>query len=132
MFEVLSDPLIYEYLDFPPPPSLEHLQRVYASLERRASPDGTEQWLNWIVVRDGAAIGLVQATVRGDETEVAYIFGSAHWGRGFAFEAMTAMLAHLGGQRFFANVDARNERSIMLLTRLGFRRERPDFYTRAG
>lgn len=124
MFEVLRDPLIYPYLDFPPPPSLEHVQRVYAQLEHRRSPDGREIWLNWIVIRD-APIGFVQATIRGEDADVAYVLGSAHWGHGYAFEAMTAMLEHLaasyGVRRFFATVEEENERSIRLLERLGFR-----------
>jgi RimJ/RimL family protein N-acetyltransferase len=121
MFDVLRDPLIYTYLDFGPPTSLAHLQRVYAALERRASPDGTEEWLNWIVVLDGAPIGVVQATISAGGCEVAYILHSAHWGRGYALEAMTAMLAHLGERAFFANVEETNARSIRLLERLGFR-----------
>ena len=119
MFALLSDPSIYTYLDFGPPPSLEHLQRVYAQLETRRSPDGTEEWLNWIVLCDGAPIGLVQATISAKGCEIAYMFGSAHWGRGYATEAVAAMLAQLGEQKFFANVDAKNERSIALLARLG-------------
>ena len=124
MFAVLSDPLLYRYLDFPPPPSLEHLQGVYAKLEARRSPDGSQIWLNWIVVR-GAPIGFVQATISGGDADVAYVLGSAHWGQGYAFEAMTAMLEHLavsyGVRRFFATVEEQNERSIRLLERLGFR-----------
>lgn len=119
MFSLLGDPLIYTYLDFGPPPSVEHLSRVYAQLETRRSPDGTQEWLNWIIVLDGAPIGLVQATISGDGCEVAYILGSAHWGHGYAFEAMTAMLAQLGDRSFFANVDEKNARSIRLLERLG-------------
>ena len=122
MFPLLSDPALYAYLDFPPPPSLEHLQRVYAKLETRRSPDGTEEWLNWIVMLDGAPIGFVQATIGPDRSaNVAYVFGSAHWGQGYAFEAVTAMLAALDGCKFFATVDPRNARSIRLLERLGFR-----------
>jgi [ribosomal protein S5]-alanine N-acetyltransferase len=124
MFEVLSDPLIYPYLDFPPPPSLEHVRSVYAQLEQRRSPDGSQIWLNWIVIRD-APIGFVQATIRGEDADVAYVLGSAHWGHGYAFEAMAAMLEHLassyGVRRFFATVEEKNERSIRLLERLGFR-----------
>src|ERR1043166_5322402 len=130
MFDVLRDPLIYRYLDFGPPPSLEHLQRVYATLERRVSPDGLEGWLNWIVVLDEAPIGLVQATISAAGCEVAYILGSAHWGRGYAHEAMTAMLAHLGERAFFANVDGQNARSIRLLERLGFRHDGGERYVR--
>ena len=122
MFSLLSDPLIYRYLDFPPPPSLAHLQRVYAQLETRRSPDGAEEWLNWIVLRDGEVIGFVQATIDADRSaNVAYVFGSAHWGHGYAIEAVTAMLAELDGCKFFATVDAGNARSIRLLEQLGFR-----------
>jgi RimJ/RimL family protein N-acetyltransferase len=130
MFELLRDPLIYTYLDFGPPPSLEHLSRVYAQLETRRSPDGAESWLNWIVVLDGAPIGLVQATISAAGCEVAYILGSAHWGRGYAQEAVSAMLAQLGEQRFFANVDGKNARSIRLLERLGFRHDGGERYVR--
>jgi RimJ/RimL family protein N-acetyltransferase len=131
MFALLVDPALYTYLDFPPPPSLEHLQRVYARLETRRSPDGTEAWLNWIVVRDGEAIGFVQATIYPDHSaNVAYVLGSAHWGRGYAIEAVTAMLAELGGGKCFATVDARNARSIRLLERLGFRHAGGERYER--
>jgi hypothetical protein len=39
MFELLSDAELYRYLDYPPPPSVEHLRAVYAQLEARKSPD---------------------------------------------------------------------------------------------
>ena len=130
MFELLRDPLIYTYLDFGPPASLEHLSRVYAQLETRRSPDGAESWLNWIVVLGGAPIGLVQATISAAGCEVAYILHSAHWGRGYAHEAMTAMLAQLGEREFFANVDSGNARSIRLLERLGFRHADGERYVR--
>jgi RimJ/RimL family protein N-acetyltransferase len=130
MFDVLCDPLIYRYLDFGPPPSLSHLQRVYAQLETRRSPDGLEEWLNWIVTRDGAPIGLVQATISVAGCEVAYILHSAQWGRGYAREAMAAMLANLGERVFFANVDGKNAPSIRLLERLGFRHDGGERYVR--
>jgi len=131
MFSLLSDPALYTYLEFPPPPSLEHLQRVYARLETRRSPDGTEEWLNWIVLRDGAAIGFVQATIYPDRSaNVAYVFGSDYWGNGYATEAVTAMIEELDGCKFFATVDAGNARSIRLLERLGFRHVEGERYER--
>jgi RimJ/RimL family protein N-acetyltransferase len=131
MFSLLRDPALYTYLDFPPPPSLEHLQRVYAQLETRHSPDGSEEWLNWIVLRNGEVIGFVQATIDADRSaNVAYVFGSAHWGSGYAIEAVTAMLAQLDGCKFFATVDARNARSIRLLERLGLRHAEGERYER--
>lgn len=120
MFDLLRDPAIYTYLDFGPPPSLEHLVSVYRQLETRTSPDGSEQWLNWIVCAP-APIGVVQATVRGEVAEVAYLLAPMSWGRGYAFEAVSAMLTALSPlRRYYAKVDVANERSIRLLQRLGF------------
>jgi [ribosomal protein S5]-alanine N-acetyltransferase len=126
MFEVLSDPAIYRYLDYRPPPSTEHLQSLYMRLEQRRSPDGTQQWLNWVVLdSSGAPVGYVQATIEAEGSAwVGYVLSSPHWGRGYAAEAMQAMLDHLGAaygvHRFFATVEEDNERSARLLGRLAF------------
>ena len=137
MFPLLQDPTIYTYIDHGPPPSLEHLDGVYARLEARRSPDGREQWLNWIVFAAGdpaQPLGLVQATVLpAGRAWVAYELAAAHRGHGYAREAVQAMLAELaasfGVQRFQATVEAANERSIHLLRQLGFRESPPEGIT---
>ena len=48
MFEVLSDPAIYEH-ENAPPASLEWLRTRFEKLESRKSGDGREQWLNWVI-----------------------------------------------------------------------------------
>ena len=48
MFEVLSDPAIYEF-ENEPPRSPELLAQRYERLESRRSTDGAEQWLNWVI-----------------------------------------------------------------------------------
>jgi ribosomal-protein-alanine N-acetyltransferase len=59
--------------------------------------------------------------------ELGYALGSAHWGRGYAFEALESLLGHafadLGMNRIEADIDPRNDASERLLERLGFRRE---------
>ena len=140
MFPLLQDPTIYTHLDHGPPPSLEHLEGVYTRLEARRSPDGREQWLNWIVFRVEAPaqpvrpLGVVQATVlSGGRAWVAYELAAAHRGRGYALEAVQAMLADLAAsfdvQHFQATVEAGNERSIHLLRRLGFQEAAPEGIT---
>lgn len=127
MFAVLSDPVLYRYLDHPPPPTVEHLRAVYAGVEKRLSPDGSQIWLNWVVRRPGEApLGYVQATVVPNHTAwVGYVFSVQHWGRGHATQAGRAMLEHLaaecGVRCFLASVEAENLQSIRLLERLGFR-----------
>jgi len=128
MFDVLSDPALYRHLDYGPPPSVDHVRGVYAQLERRASPDASEAWLNWIVCLDGhGPIGFVQATLVADRTAwVAYVLGSAHWGHGHARAATGAMIEHLmtshGITTFLAVVENANARSISLLRTLSFER----------
>ena len=126
MFELLSDQAIYRYLDYSPPASVEHLRDVYARLEARKSPDGSEDWLNWVIRPHGQPLaGYVQATVNSNRSAyVAYVLASTYWGRGYAQEAMHAMLEYLASvhhvDQFLATVEAENQRSIRLLERLDF------------
>ncbi|MDC8013836.1 GNAT family N-acetyltransferase [Tahibacter soli] len=59
--------------------------------------------------------------------EVGYIFNPAHWGRGYAAEALRAALAHafdvLELARVEADIDPRNDASCRLVEKIGFRRE---------
>lgn len=123
---VLDDPALYVFTDDKGPPSLAALTERLRRLESRRSPDGTEHWLNWVVRNaEQAVIGYVQATVRpGGEAEIAYVFGRAFWGRGFATRACDLMLESLAGEyavtRATATLDPRNTASLALLRRLGF------------
>ncbi len=128
LYEGLREPDLYRFTDDAPPPSLEWLEARYARLERRTSPDGLSRWLNWAIwaPEQGRHVGYVQATVDppGDEAGIAYVLLSPYRGRGYAREAVAAMLAALaedGVARFSATTDAANARSIALLQALGFR-----------
>ena len=65
LFTVLDDPDLYGFVDDKGPASETALRERLARLESRQSPDGLEQWLNWVVRNaTGAVTGYVQATVR--------------------------------------------------------------------
>jgi RimJ/RimL family protein N-acetyltransferase len=127
MFAVLRDPALYEF-ENEPPESLEWLRERFRKLESRRSADGREFWLNWVVRVPGErAMGFVQATVyAGGWADVAYVFSSAHWGRGYASEAVEEVLEELaarwGVTRYEAVYKTANLRSRRLLDRLGFTR----------
>jgi RimJ/RimL family protein N-acetyltransferase len=135
MFEVLSDPAIYEH-ENAPPESLPWLRERFAKLETRRSGDGREQWLNWVLRQPGAdLIGYVQATVKPDgHAFIAYELGSAHWGRGLGSEAVAAMIGELLAQHGVHTVLAvfkrSNRRSRRLLEGLGFAAARAEDATR--
>lgn len=126
LFPLLSAPEIYPYLDEAPPQSIDALRQKFARSESLKSPDGSEDWLNW-VVRDEfqCIVGVVQTTIfPSGEANVAYVFGSAHWGRNLAFCAVELMLqrvvAEFEVKQFVVTIERENERSIRLAERLGF------------
>ena len=125
MFEVLSDPAIYEF-ERVPPPSEERLAAGYRLRESRVSPDGREKWLNWVVRLPNAELaGYVQATIlESGVSYVAYEFASKHWRQGIGSASVGAMLEELaqayGVHTFVAVLKSANYRSLGLLRRLGF------------
>jgi ribosomal-protein-alanine N-acetyltransferase len=125
MFAVLADPAIYE-LEGSPPRTQEWLEHRFAKLESRASPDGAEVWLNWVVrLPTGALAGYVQATITRDGTaHIAYVLASKHWRQGIGSAAVGAMLAELAATHrvryVAATLKATNHPSLGLLQKLGF------------
>jgi RimJ/RimL family protein N-acetyltransferase len=125
MFQVLSDPAIYEY-ENEPPQSLEWLRERFARLESRRSADGSQQWLNWVIRMPTSDLaGYVQATVHADgHAAIAYELASAYWSRGLARRAVDAVIEELAESYHVRTVTAvfkkDNQRSRRLLERLGF------------
>lgn len=129
LFQGLRDERLYEFIAEEPPASLVALRDRYRVLARRKSPDLSEEWLNWALwsKADSRYVGYVQATVSPDRSaQIAYVLLSDYWGKGFAREAVTAMVNHLHEHyragEILARVDTRNQRSITLLKTLGFER----------
>lgn len=126
MFAVLADPVLYEFVDESPPVSVEALRDKFARSASGRSPDGAERWLNWVVRGASREVaGYVQATVEASlDTNVAYMFGKAHWGQGLATQAVSKMLDMVAGEfgvtRFFIVAERANPRSIRVAERLGF------------
>jgi RimJ/RimL family protein N-acetyltransferase len=125
MFAVLADPAIYEH-ENEPPESLEWLRLRFARLESRRSPDGRQEWLNWVIrLPSSGLVGYVQATVHADgRAAIAYVLASRYWGRGLARQAVEAMIAELEQHHRVRTLSAvlkcGNTRSLRLLERLGF------------
>jgi RimJ/RimL family protein N-acetyltransferase len=91
--------------------------------ESRRSPDGREGWLNWAVrLRDDRrAVGWVQATVRGDSAEIAYALLPSWRRRGYAAEAVAAMVGWLDVGSVEAHVAEENEASGAVAAAVGLR-----------
>lgn len=127
LFPALCDPLVYEHLGCDPPPSVAWLSRQFARVAAGPPPHRPdEQWLNFGVrlKADGQWIGRVEATARPQWAEVACLFGSEHWRRGYAAESLAWLQRHLGAAHgigeFWATTAPANSRSIRLLLRSGY------------
>ena len=128
LFELYSDPRMYEFVPQEPPESLVALESRFRFLAARQSPKGDEGWFNWAVraKSNGTCIGCIQVTLRNDSrAQLAYDIGAPYWRQGFASEASARIITALfevGVIEVWAELDTRNVASIHLLERLGFSR----------
>jgi len=126
MYPLLLDERIYVYLSEEPPASADALRKRYELLSSGRSPDGSDHWLNWILLDRGTEqpIGSLQATVRANGCSVAYVLNPRFWGQGYATEAARAVITHLFNSfeipAVTAEIHPRNAASRRLVERLGF------------
>lgn len=116
---VFSHPDAMRYWGTPPHGARAQTADLLAATRRAVPPDGDD----FVIEHGGRAIGKAGCWRVG---EVGFILHPDAWGRGFAREALTAAIPHafaaLPMDRMTADVDPRNEASLGLLARLGFRR----------
>lgn len=125
MTQVLDDPALYEYIGGQPPTE-EQLYQQYTVQARGQSADGTEKWINELVILEstGEAIGYVQATVpfSGEPTEIAWVIGTPWQGQGYATQAaalLASQLADVGVRHLVAHIHPDHAASAAVAQRLG-------------
>lgn len=132
MFEALRDPKMYAYLPRNAPRDIAEVEARFARVMQEIAPDRADQWLNWTVWLHERAqpLSMVEATVRPDHSvSIGYQFDPRIWRRGYAREAVGAMLDHLethGARAFEATIDIRNTASRALAASLGFTHARTE------
>ena len=116
MHAIMSNPVAMRFWSTPPHGALEETERWMASMvdaEPAASDD-------FIVTLDGALIGKLGCWRL---PEIGFLIDPAHWGRGYASEALGAFLKRrrsLGSTEIIADTDPENLGSIRLLKKHGF------------
>ena len=115
MHRIMSDPEAMRYWSTLPHESVKTTADWVRSMI--APPDNND---DFIVTLDGEVIGKMGAWQLPD---FGYLLDPAHWGKGYASEALAAFLAHrkrCGSTFLTADTDPRNAASIRLLERHGF------------
>ncbi|WP_374673275.1 GNAT family N-acetyltransferase [Ideonella sp.] len=130
--QVLMHPLVHAHIDDTPPPPARFRAELEHGLAGPVEPADGEHWLHFLVRNgDGDMLGRLEATVHHGIAEVAFLFGPAHWGRGYATEGLQWLHAELawtaGVTECWAATRPANLRSRRLLLRCGYRpAEAPD------
>ena len=113
---LLSNPQAMLYWSTVPHETLGQT-KAWVRSEVEAPPELSD---DFVVTLDGALIGKLGCWRL---PEIGFLFDPAHWGKGYASEAMTAFVARrraLGRAELTADVDPRNQASLRLLNRCGF------------
>lgn len=135
VYEIFSDDRVTEFYDLETFSCLEQARQLVASrMHGNVEPNsGSSRWAICLVDDPGHVIGSCgfhSANQTFHSIEIGYDLHPAFWGRGYAFEALVAMLACCFTQnvpfpvnRVAATTDLDSQRSMKLLRRLGFNEE---------
>lgn len=118
LHRVFSHPAAMRYWDSLPYEDIEQTRRLLTGMVAASETESDD----FVVEYQERAIGKAGCWRVG---EIGFILHPDYWGRGFAHEALRAVIPHvfdaLPVDRLEADVDPRNDASLKLLAKLGFR-----------
>lgn len=126
MAALLWDERVYQHIGgLPDSPALVALG-LRRALAGPPEDHADQRWLNYAMrlAATGELIGRLEATVHDGIAEVAFLLGTAHWGRGHATEGLRWLHEEIArvspGVACWATTLPENARSAHLLTRCGY------------
>ena len=129
LFHILSNEDVTRFYGMNPLREQEDALHIIESFKQTFD---SRQGIRWgMIIRDGGTfigtIGLNHLSLYSKKAEIGFELDPAHWRRGYAAEAIEAVLAYayetLGLYRMGAVTFLENTASIQLLTRIGFEEE---------
>jgi len=121
-----NDPEVARYQDWVLPYGVEQAEGLVAAMAAHPGPAAKGWWMATVCQAGGEPIGdvAVGSSAQGRTAEVGYTFDRAHWGNGYAVEAVGALvdwlLDDVGVIRVTASIHPDNRPSAMVLERTGF------------
>ena len=129
IFVLHTDARVLRYWDSPPWTDRSRIERFFATTQRMEE-EGTGVRVAIDRAEDGVFLGWCTLTNWNPDFRIAslgYCLGEAAWGRGYATEAVRALLGWAYGaldlNRVQAEADTRNAASARVLEKIGFVRE---------
>jgi RimJ/RimL family protein N-acetyltransferase len=129
LLAVFGDPAVMRYWSSPPLPGRSAAEALLTDIKTCFDRGELFQWGVALAETD-RVIGtctLAWPQLESGRAELGFALGRASWGRGYMSEALETLLDYafgpLGLRRLEADIDPRNEPSLRLVGRLGFRRE---------
>ncbi len=125
-----SDPEVMRYMGLPR--ETEEETRAFVARCVASQPDEPRRWLPLSIVlradeRVIGGCGLTMSSNVAGEADVGYLLERASWGKGYATEALRALLGvgfeNMGAHRIVANCAVENAASARVLDKVGMRRE---------
>ena len=102
----------------PHPYTIEDAEQFIAAVNKR------EGEACFVITVDGAPIGICSVDLREDGPEIGYWLGVSYWGRGFATEAVRALIDHAFGdlehETLISGARVNNPASRRVLEKCGF------------
>ena len=122
-----SDPEVARFQNWTIPYPLERAQAMVDEVAAMDGPENDEWWMATVCDADTDEILgdlALHLTWEGRTAEVGYTFFTRHWGKGYAVEALSALVEYLfedlGVTRVFGMLHPDNPASAMVLERTGF------------
>ena len=129
LFSIFSDPEVMRYWSSTPLEDTKAAEKLLADIDDSFQKRVLFQW-GIARQTDNYVIGtctLYHIDTDNRRGEIGYALGSEHWRRGYMQEALTQLINFCFGSlnlhRLEADVDPKNNSSIKILERLGFRKE---------
>jgi len=129
LYAVFADPDVMRYWSTPPMRDMAEARVYLAEIERNFA---ARTAFKWAITRQGndrliGTTSLFRLDGPHNTAEIGYALGSAHWGNGYAAEAVrrTSQFGFdaLALRRIEADIDPRNLASIQVIEKAGFQRE---------
>jgi aminoglycoside 6'-N-acetyltransferase len=125
-----NDEVVASYQGWNTPYTLEQAQSFLEEM-RKVSPGTQGVWYQVAIERKSDAVLLGDCAFKlssdGRQSELGCTLAQAHWGHGYATEAVRRLIAYLFGDlglhRVYANCDVENLAAVRTLEQLGLRRE---------